>query len=153
MSAYSSPPFSAWVSDVDFNGDGTRDDLLPGTRVNQFNRGRGRDDLAQLVDSYNKEFADKRTLGGEIAPRLTLHADYSLGDTFFTQDVRLSRTFSLGSDRVRLVLLAEVFNLFNVANLVDHSGNLNNSAEFGQPGARFSQVFGSGGPRAFQLGA
>jgi len=67
--------------------------------------------------------------------------------------VRLSRTFSFGSDRVRLVLLGEVFNLFNVVNIVDHSGNIKNSAEFGQPGARFSQVFGSGGPRAFQLGA
>jgi hypothetical protein len=50
MSAYSSPPFSVYVSGVDFNGDGRRDDLLPGTRVNQFNRGRGRNDLAQLVD-------------------------------------------------------------------------------------------------------
>jgi hypothetical protein len=38
-------------------------------------------------------------------------------------------------------------------NLVQYSGNIANSAVFGQPGARFSQVFGSGGPRAFQLGA
>jgi len=66
--------------------------------------------------------------------------------------VRLSHTFSLGSERVPLVQLVEVFNLFNVANLVDYSTNIANSAEFGQPGARFSQVFGSGGPRAFQLG-
>ena len=153
MSAYSSPPFSVYVNGVDFNGDGTRDDLLPGTRVNQFNRGRGRDDLTQLVDSYNKEIAGKETLGGQTAPPLTLPADYSLGDTFFTQDVRLSRTFSFGSERVRLVLLGEVFNLFNVANIVDHSGNIRSLDEFGQPGARFSQVFGSGGPRSFQLGA
>jgi hypothetical protein len=153
VSAYSRPPFSAFVSGVDFNGDGTRDDLLPGTRVNQFNRGRGRDDLAQLVDSYNQEFAGKQTLGGQTAPSVTLPADYSFGDSFFTQDLRLSHTVPLGRERVRLILFGEVFNLLNIANLVGYSGNIANSAEFGQPGARFSQVFGSGGPRAFQVGA
>jgi hypothetical protein len=50
-------------------------------------------------------------------------------------------------------LLGEVFNLFNTANLVQYSGNLNEPGSFGQPGARSDQVFGSGGPRAFQLGA
>jgi hypothetical protein len=54
---------------------------------------------------------------------------------------------------VRLVLLAEVFNFLNAANLVQYSGNIADTAAFGQPGARFNQVFGSGGPRAFQLGA
>ena len=54
---------------------------------------------------------------------------------------------------MRLVLIGEVFNLLNTANLVGYSGNIANSAQFGQPGARFSQVFGSGGPRAFQVGA
>ena len=31
VSAYSRPPFSAYVAGMDFNGDGTRNDLLPGT--------------------------------------------------------------------------------------------------------------------------
>jgi hypothetical protein len=153
VSAYSRAPFAPYVSGVDFNGDGTRDDLLPGTRVNQFNRGRDRADLAQLVASYNQEFAGKQTLGGQTAPRVTLPADYSFGDSFFTQDLRISRTFPLVRDGVRLMLFGEVFNLLNTANLVQYGSNLVNSAEFGQPGARFSQVFGSGGPRAFQLGA
>jgi len=83
---------------------------------------------------------------------LTLPANYSFNDGFFTQDLRLSRTFSLGSERVRLVVFGEVFNAFNVANLVGYGGNIANSAQFGQPGERFSQIFGSGGPRAFQLG-
>jgi hypothetical protein len=30
---------------------------------------------------------------------------------------------------------------------------LSNTATFGQPTTRASQVFGSGGPRAFQIGA
>ena len=153
ISAYSRPPFAPFVNGVDFNGDGTINDLLPGTRVNQFNRGLDKNDLARLVDSYNREFAGKQTLGGQKAPLLTLPAAYAFGDSFFTQDLRLSHTVPLGGERVRLVLIGEVFNLLNVANLVGYSGNIANSAQFGQPGARFSQVFGSGGPRAFQLGA
>ena len=153
VSAYSRPPFSVYVSGMDFNGDGTQNDLLPETRVNQFNRGLGKDDLARVVERYNREFAGKLTLGGQIAPRLTLPANYSFNDSFFTQDLRLSRSFSLGSERVRLVLIGEVFNLLNTANLVQFSGNIADTAAFSKPGARFSQVFGSGGPRAFQLGA
>jgi hypothetical protein len=84
---------------------------------------------------------------------VTLPADYSFNDSFFTQDLRLSRSFSIESERVRLTVMAEVFNLFNPANLIGYSGNVANVASFGQPSARFSQVFGSGGPRAFQLGA
>lgn len=152
VSAYSRPPFSAFVNGMDFNGDGTTNDLLPGTKVNQFNRGRGRDDLARLVERYNQEFAG-RVMPIGIAPRVTLPDDYAFNDSFFTQDVRVTRSFSIGEERARLVLFGEVFNLFNTANLVDYSGNIANPALFGQPGARFSQVFGSGGPRAFQLGA
>jgi hypothetical protein len=52
-----------------------------------------------------------------------------------------------------LSLIGEVFNLYNAANLSGYSGDLTNPASFGQPTSRFTQVFGSGGPRAFQLGA
>jgi hypothetical protein len=45
-----------------------------------------------------------------------------------------------------------MFNVFNVANLGGYSFNLSNTATFGQPTNRASQVFGSGGPRALQLG-
>lgn len=83
---------------------------------------------------------------------MTLPANYSFNN-FFTHDLRLSRSFSFGSERVRFVLFGEVFNLFNTANLIQYSGNVADTPAFGQPGARFSQVFGSGGPRAFQLGA
>lgn len=153
VSSSSRPPFSPYIAAIDFNGDGTRDDLLPGTTVNQFARELDKDDLSRLVDAYNQEFAGKGTAGGQIAPPVTLPAGYSFGDSFFTHDLRLTRTFVLGRDGVRLFAFGEVFNLFNVANLVGHGGNLANSATFGQPTARFTQVFGAGGPRAFQLGA
>lgn len=47
--------------------------------------------------------------------------------------LRLGRTFSLGSERVRLALFGEVFNLFNTANLVDYSGNIANPASSVSP--------------------
>jgi hypothetical protein len=152
VSAYSRPPFSAYVNGVDFNGDGTLNDLLPGAGVNQFNRGLGKDNLALLVEGYNQKFANQQTLGGQTAPPLTLPENYNFNDGYFTQDLRLSRIFSVSGERVRLVMFGEVFNLLNTANLVQYDGNIANPAGFGQPGARFTQVFGSGGPRAFQLG-
>jgi hypothetical protein len=153
VSAYSAPPFAAYVAGVDFNGDGTRDDLLPGTRVNQFGTDLDAGDLAQLVDIYNQQLAGLRTAGGQVAPQLTLPSDYALNDTLFTQDLRLMREFRLGLGHARLRVIGEVFNLLNTANLVQYSGNLSNPSTFGQPGARFTQVFGSGGPRACQIGA
>ena len=152
-SAYSQPLFSVHVSGIDFNGDGTQNDLLPGTRVNQFNRGFNKDDLVRIMERYNRQFAGKLTASGQIVPRLTLPANYSFNDIFFTQYLRLSRTFSLHVEGERLVLIGEVFNLFNTANLIQYSGNIADTAAFGQPGARFSQIFGSGGPRALQFGA
>ncbi|MFY9556995.1 MAG: hypothetical protein WAV47_19980 [Blastocatellia bacterium] len=79
-------------------------------------------------------------------------ADYQFGDTYITQDLRVSRSF-IFYERYKLVLIGEAFNLFNIANLSGYSGNLANAATFGQPTRRFDQVFGSGGPRAFQLAA
>jgi hypothetical protein len=154
VSAQSRPPLSAIVSGVDFGGDGTRSDLLPGTRVNQLNRGVDSDDLARLVARYNQELAGRPLCCNQgAAPALTLPADYSFNDAFFTQDLRLGRSFPLGRGGARIQVFGEVFNLLNTANLIQYGDNIANSASFGQPGARFAQVFGSGGPRAAQLGA
>jgi len=145
----SAPPFSPIVGGIDFNGDGTASDLLPGTTAGQFNRGLGSTDLVRLVDQFNTAYAGKADTHGRTIPRITLPTSYSFDHGFQSLDLRLSRAFLFG-ERWRLSLIGEVFNSYNAANLSGYSGDLT-SAAFGQPTARFSQLFGSGGPRAFQL--
>jgi hypothetical protein len=146
----SAAPFSAYVGNIDFNGDGTVGDLLPGTTVNAFNRGSGRADLVRLVAQFNQTRAGTTDPHGRLIQRLTLPQSYAFGDNFHSLDLRLSRSFAFG-ERWGLSLIGEVFNLYNKANLIGYSGDLT-SAGFGQPTSRFTQVFGSGGPRAFQIG-
>jgi hypothetical protein len=151
----SAPPFSPTVGSgptgIDFNGDGTTGDLLPGTVLGQFNRGSGSADLVRLVNQFNQTYALIADSHGRIIPRITLPASFSLDHNFQALDLRLSRTFVF-HERGRLSLIGEVFNLYNAANLTGYSTDLTSPA-FGQPSARFTQLFGSGGPRAFQLAA
>ena len=151
VSYLSKPPFSVFLGDFDLKGDGTGGDLLPGTRVNQFNRGLGKRDLGRLVEGFNSTYAGGQDPWGNVLPAITLPSKFEFGDAFLTQDLRVSRNFSLG-EHWRMTLIGEVFNLFNIGNLSGRSGDLL-SAGFGQPTSRVSQVFGSGGPRAFQLAA
>jgi hypothetical protein len=53
------------------------------------------------------------------------------------------------------MIFAEFFNAFNVANLTYSTLPILNSASFGQPTGRVGQAstFGSGGPRAIQVGS
>ena len=87
-------------------------------------------------------------------------------------DLRLSKVFKIG-ERWTIEPIAEVFNLFNVTNVlgvsnVNYSGFGNvlvrdnndpasagflRSSSFGQPVTTAGGVFGSGGPRAFQFAA
>lgn len=147
----SRPPFSVFLDGLDFNGDGTLGDLLPGTTVNEFNRGMGKADLRRLVDFFNTTYAGKIDSHGALIPLLTLPAHFEFGDPLISQDLRLSRNFKI-SEHIRMTLIGEAFDLFNIANLSGRSGNLL-SRGFGQPKSRVTQVFGSSGPRAFQLAA
>jgi hypothetical protein len=149
VSYISRPPFSAYLGGLDLNGDGTTDDLLPGARVDQFNRSLGKRDLRRLVDAFNSTYAGGQDAGGNVIPAITLPSKYEFGDSFLTQDLRLSRDFSF-KDRWRVTLIGEVFNMFNLANLSGRGGDLLD-AGFGQATSRVTQVFGSGGPRSFQL--
>jgi len=98
--------------------------------------------------------------------------DLKLGDNFSSLDLRVSKVFRIG-ERWTVEPIAEVFNLFNVTNVlgvsnVNYSGFSNvlvrdnndpsssgflRSSSFGQPVTTAGGVFGSGGPRAFQFAA
>ncbi len=145
------PPFSAFLGGVDLNGDGTYADLLPGTKVNQFNRGLGKGDLLRLADQFNQTYAGKDDAQGGVIPPITLPSKFEFGDSFLTQDLRLSRDFVF-HERWRMTVIGEAFNLFNIGNLSGRSGDLLGPG-FGQATSRVDQVFGSGGPRAFQVAA
>jgi hypothetical protein len=145
-------PVMPTVSSVDLDGDGISTTPIPGVEFNCFNRGCGPDDLARAVEAFNQQYAGRRDARNQPIPQLVLPASYEFGDGFSSQDVRVTKTFTLRGTR-RLAVFAEAFNVFNVANLGGYSYNLNNTATFGLPTNRASQVFGSGGPRAFQLGA
>jgi len=95
-----------------------------------------------------------------------------LGDTFSSLDLRVSKVFRI-SERWTIEPMAEVFNLFNVTNVlgvsnVNYSGFRNvlvrdsndpgnagflRSSSFGEAVSTAGGVFGSGGPRAFQFAA
>jgi len=98
--------------------------------------------------------------------------EVQFGDSFSSLDLRVSKVFKIG-ERFTIEPIAEVFNLFNVTNVlgvsnVNYSGFNNvlvrdsgdptsagwlRSSSFGQPVNTAGGVFGSGGPRAFQLAA
>jgi len=67
-------------------------------------------------------------------------------------DFRLGKIIRFG-ERYELNVFGEVFNALNVANMTGYGTNVLDPSSFGQPASRISQVFGPGGPRAFQLGA
>ena len=119
--------------------------------MNQFNRGLGKDNLRRFVALFNQDYAGKKDAQGRTIPSIVLPPEFNFGHSFLTHDLRLSRVFDFG-ERWRVTLIGDVFNLFNRANLSGYSGNLL-GAGFGQPASRITQVFSSGGPRAFQFAA
>jgi hypothetical protein len=157
----SAPPLSANIGLIDLDGDGALINLLPGTESNAVGRSLTTGDVRRLVDQYNATYptavSGTRTPLNQVIPPLVLPETFSSGDTFFTTDLRVTRTIRF-HERARLSLLAEAFNLFNIANLTGYSGTINQvatpqSLTYGQPTVRTAQVFGTGGARAFQLGA
>ena len=167
-------PFSARIpSDVDLNGDGVGGDTLPGLENNDLGRGVGKSELFELVNQYNLTVA--KPSGGLIRP-LVIPGDVSFNDNFQSHDVRVSKDFRF-KERYVVQGLVEVFNIFNISNLIgdgpfgnfrtflDPANFTNPSAaspdtsiivpaglRFGRPSGRAGQAFGTGGPRALQFG-
>jgi hypothetical protein len=147
----SGAPLSASIpgsNNSDLNGDGTNNDFLPGAGFNEVNRSIGRNALRELVNRYNMLLAGKEAPRGGTFPTITVPASFDLGDSFQSHDVRLSREFGL-YERLRIELIGEVFNLFNISNKLGYSGLLDSG--FGQPTAKANPIIGIGGPRIFQV--
>ena len=151
----SKPPLQLFISGVDLNGDGTNGLILPGATFRGFGRNISKSDVISLVADYNKNLATavtgKRTVRDQVIPTITLPANFDNGDTFISQDIRLTRVIAI-REKVNLQLIGEGFNVFNISNLSGYSGTLN-GANFGVPSSRAGGVFGTGGPRAFQVAA
>jgi hypothetical protein len=164
----SAPPLDTILNGLDLDGDGISQTLLPGiTTRGSLGRGLGAAGLRELVAQYNAQVEARtrrvpnpdgsvtvirpRTPFNQIINPITLPDNFTNGDTLLTQDLRLMRLIKI-REKVRLSLIGEVFNLFNIANLTGYSGVLN-QPNYGQPSARVGQAFGAGGPRAFQFAA
>jgi hypothetical protein len=122
------------------------------------------------LNTFIKQINAAGGFGGQPLPLVSDSARFS--DNFNSLDLRLSKVFKIG-ERVRIEPLVEVFNLFNVTNVLgvsksNYSGFANvlvrdsndsssagflRSSSFGQPVTTAGGVFGSGGPRAFQFAA
>ena len=123
------------------------------------------------LNSYISALNAAGGVNGTLLPLVSSDARFS--DSFDSFDLRASRPFALGRSHVRLEPMIEVFNLFNVTNIlgtsnVNYSGFSNvlvrdsedpaspgylTSSSFGKPVSTAGGVFGSGGPRAMQIAA
>jgi hypothetical protein len=166
-SIISSTPVTPIVSGVDLNGSGNTNfpitEAVPanmGLSYNCFNQGCGKTDLANAVAYWNSHLAGTKDARGITIPALALPPSYAMGAPILSQDFRLTKEFVF-RERIRFSVFGEVFNAFNIANLQYANVTLDAAAPagtpqtyaFGQPTARLGQVFGSGGPRAEQVGA
>lgn len=150
------------------------DILLPdaSSRIPQLGRNAGGRQFhsAAELNSFITQLNSSGGVNGTPLPLVNNNARFN--DSFNSFDLRIQKTFRLG-DRATLQALAEVFNLFNVTNILglsntNYSGFANalvrdsndttnagylRSSSFGQQVSTAGGVFGSGGPRAFQFGA
>jgi hypothetical protein len=147
----SAAPFRAQLYGFDMNGDGTIDDVVPGTGWNELGRGLSEDTFRRVVEQFNAGARGRQTPNGRPLPTIPLPRQISFGDSRISQDFRISRITRF-AERWELMLFGEVFNALNIANLTGYGTNVLEPAAFGQPSNRATQVFGFGGPRAFQFG-
>jgi hypothetical protein len=135
--------------DIRLPGGGTR---IPVIQRNaggrQFRTG---SELNAFINQFNS-----RSLPGSPLPLVP--DDLKFGDSFQSFDLRLTKGFKL-SERLTVQAIAEAFNLFNVTNIrgvnnANFSGFQNAlGSGFGLPSQTAGGVFGTGGPRSFQLAA
>jgi hypothetical protein len=151
-------PLASGIGEIfftDFDGDGTVQDPLPGTRRGSFGRDVDVNGLNQLLTDFNGQVASGftpaaqalinaglftpdqlRSLGATFnagTPIPLAPADQVGLDAFSTTDVRVSRVISIG-ERLRIEPMVEIFNLFNIGNY-DPPGNRLSSLLSGASGS------------------
>ncbi|MDT4968279.1 MAG: hypothetical protein QOJ64_3016 [Acidobacteriota bacterium] len=175
--AFSGQPFSVFLPNfVDLSKTGTFQSYLPGTGEGSIGRSiKSVGELNGAIDAFNASIPSLGEPCGGASPtgrcdstdpnffdpivRLEHVPSDTLigGDSLISQDFRVTKTFSF-SEKVKLDLIGEVFNIFNIANLttggataftLNEEGNTSNPIA---PSERTTSVFGTGGPRAFQFG-
>jgi hypothetical protein len=179
--AFSGLPQSVFLPNfVDLSRTGTFQSYLPGTGEGSLGRTLNTvSSVNAMITAFNNNIpnlgddcgADSPTgrcdstfpgFGDPIVRLALLPQGTQIGsDSVISQDLRLTKTFSF-TERLKLDVIGEVFNVFNIANLTYPSAIT--LAEEGEspdvirnvvhgPTARATSVFGTGGPRAFQFAA
>ncbi len=161
-SIISRSPFLALVPGGDLTGTGANAtgssaSMLPGISYNCFTAGCDKAQLAAAVTSFDA--AGLKYPNGNPTPKLILPPTYNFGDSVFSTNIRLLKTFTF-KERYKFQVLAEMFNVLNIANLSTYGTALDTVAanpatqafKFGQPTQRSIQTFGQTGPRAVQVG-
>ena len=173
---FSGVPESVFLpNNLDLSASGTFTSYLPGTGPGSIGRSvHSVGQLNSLIRTFNQNInslpnttacagspTGRCDLQGLPVLRLgELPSDSQLGgDPLVSQDLRLTKTIGFG-EKYRLQLIGEVFNLFNIANLVNVNdlvlpveGTPASDVTTLRPTQRSNSVFGTGGPRAFQFGA
>src|SRR5580704_10829297 len=146
----STTPQGAQVSGLVLPGTvpSTTTEPLPGIPWDSLAAGTSKTKLAAAVAAYNAS--------APVADKLALPASYGLSAPIFSQDFRLTKKFTF-KERYQVSVMAEMFNAFNISNLIYGSYTIDSAYStaqaFGQPVARVGQSLGQGGARAVQLGA
>jgi hypothetical protein len=179
--AFSGVPQSVFLPNfVDLSRTGTFQSYLPATGEGSLGRGvQNAAGLNAIINAFNVSIphlgddcgSDSPTgrcdsnfpgFGDPIVPLALLPEGTQIGgDSLISQDIRLTKTFSF-NENLKLDLIGEVFNVFNIANLTyptaitlaeeGTSPDVVRNVVHG-PTARTTSVFGTGGPRAFQFAA
>jgi hypothetical protein len=149
-STSSKGPVMPVVGGIDISGSGSGSTPLPGLSYNCFNISCGVSQIEAAVANWNSTYAGKLDATGKKIPTLSIPSNFSFGRVFQSQDARLTKTFTY-HERYKLSVFAEMFNIFNYSNVSGQSSDPS-SAAFAVPTQRVTQVFGSGGPRAVQVG-
>ena len=148
-------PSPGQIYQTDFTGDGTIDDLLPGTKLGQFGRGTPASYLNTIIGNYNAVYANNPTPAGDkligtglfnlgelqslgaVAPTIPLAPANEVGLGWLrTFDFKLSwiGNVPLGDHIIQIQPSVGFFNLFNFSNF-DLPPNVLSGVLNGSPGS------------------